>query len=102
MSFERGKHRRMRVPKAGPLYVNGVQTKKGNVHQATKRVIAGSDRGAMFRPGQTAPIRLADASEIDGTCAACGAEPPHTSVALEVATGRWACMGTPCRREAFD
>ena len=99
--MSRGQHRRLHVPKAGPLYVNGVEVKKGNVHAATKRVISRQDRRQLIET-EPAPIRLADARDVEGTCAACGAEPPHTSVALEVDTGRWACMGSPCRRIAFD
>lgn len=106
MSNDRGQHRRLHVPRAGDLYVNGAKTAKGNVHQATKKVIARTDRRKV-EAGEKAAVILANTADldIDSWCANPNCKerlPAAGTVAYEPATGLAWHMGTGCRTATLD
>lgn len=91
----RGHDRRIFVSKSGPLYVDGVPTKKGNVPQATKRVVSTTNR-LLAHSSQPGPIitgfaqDLLVGEDVTTSCTWCGiGARGHDQVIIERETGRW-------------
>lgn len=90
----RGQNRRIVVSKAGPLYVDGVQTTKGNLPHQTKRVVSTMNRQLAHTtargryPNGTAEDLLG--GEIDTFCEWCGlGAVGKAQVILDTETGQW-------------
>lgn len=59
------------VAKAGPLFVNGVETPKGNVHKAISQMYRSSSRSLADAEGQMAEVILVRVTDPDRTCEHC-------------------------------
>lgn len=59
------------VPKAGPLYVNGVQVSKGNVQKAVSSMYRSASRSLADTEGQLAQVIVVRITDPDRRCDWC-------------------------------
>lgn len=90
------------IPKAGPLYVNGIKTPKGNVLKAVSKMYRSAERSRAYLPGLPGPFEIlngADLDDLHAICHGCGSGIDRgVLITRERATGKvWHMGSSTCR-----